>query len=87
MTFCLQNEIEISGRLYPVRTDFRTILEIFVMLDDPDLTDADKTEALLRMFYVNLPRDAEAAVQAFTNFVDPRQAAKTPATHSTRLID
>ena len=93
--FDLPSTVTISGIEYPVRTDFRTILEIFVMLDDPDLTDADKTEALLRMFYVrseaspegNRPEDPTAALQAFTDFVDPRQAAKTPATHSTRLID
>ena len=95
MTFCLQNEIEISGRPYPVRSDFRTILEIFVMLDDPDLTDADKTEALLRMFYVNRPEDPKAALQAFTDFVDPRREASPSGRHSqkgerkkpSRLID
>ena len=48
--FSLPTTVEIDGRSYEIRTDFRTILEIFVMLDDPDLTDADKTEALLRMF-------------------------------------
>ena len=85
--FDLPSTVTISGIEYPVRTDFRTILEIFVMLDDPDLTDADKTEALLRMFYVNRPEDPTAALQAFTDFVDPRQAVKSPATHSTRLID
>ena len=85
--FDLPTSVTVSGAEYPVRTDFRTILEIFVMLDDPDLSDADKTEALLRMFYVNRPEDATAALQAFTDFVDPRQAAKTPAKHSTRLID
>ena len=87
MTFYLQNEIEISGRSYPVRTDFRTILEIFTMLDDPDLTDADKTEALLQMFYVERPPDAEEAILAFTDFVDPRRAAKSSATHNIRIID
>ena len=85
--FDLPSTVTISGIEYPVRTDFRTILEIFVMLDDPDLTDADKTEALLRMFYVNRPEEPTAALQAFTDFVDPRQAAKSPATHSARLID
>ena len=87
MTFCLQNEIEISGRPYPVRSDFRTILEIFVMLDDPDLTDADKTEALLRMFYVNRPEDPKAALQAFTNFVDPRHSQKGERKKRSPLID
>ena len=48
--FDLPTSVTVSGCEYPIRTDFRVILEIFVMLDDPDLTDADKTEALLRMF-------------------------------------
>ena len=95
MFFNLPSTVTVSGIEYPVRTDFRTILEIFVMLDDPDLSDADKTEALLRMFFVrseaspegNRPEDPTAALQAFTDFVDPRQAAKSPGTHSTRLID
>ncbi|MBQ7728331.1 MAG: hypothetical protein IJT60_07150 [Clostridia bacterium] len=52
MFFNLPSTVTISGIEYPVRTDFRTILEIFMMLDDPDLSDEDKTEALLRMFYM-----------------------------------
>ena len=48
--FELPDTITISSISYPVRTDFRVLHEIFTMLDDPDLTDADKTEALLRMF-------------------------------------
>ena len=35
------------------------------MLDDPDLTDADKTEALLRMFYVR--REAMSAAGTSKN--------------------
>ena len=45
--FELPDAITISSISYPVRTDFRVLHEIFVMLDDPDLTEADKTEALL----------------------------------------
>ncbi len=71
---------------YPVRSDFRVILEIFVMLDDPDLTDADKTEALLRMFYAERPSDPEAALQAFTDFADPRHSSQDKKS-SGRLID
>ena len=85
--FVLPDSVTVSGTDYPIRTDFRTILEIFVMLDDPDLSDADKTEALLRMFYVGRPPDPENALLAFTDFVDPRQTARTSATHNTRLID
>ena len=87
MTFDLPKSVEVGENTYHIRNDFRTILEIFVMLDDPDLTDADKTEALLRMFFIERPPATEPALLAFTDFVDPRQAAKTPATHGTRLID
>ena len=84
--FDLPTSVTISGAEYPVRTDFRVILEIFVMLDDPDLTDADKTEALIRMFYSERPSDPDTALQAFTDFVDPRHGSqgKKP---SGRLID
>ena len=128
MNFTLPDSVTVSGTDYPIRTDFRVILEIFVMLDDPDLNDADKTEALIRMFYIEDPRkdfrkrieeepnkvgvlrkrktggmtelseqvteangyeaqsDVEAALRAFTEFVDPRQGnqGKKP---SGRLID
>ena len=87
MTFFLQNEIVIGDKSFPVRTDFRTILEIFVMLDDPDLSDADKTEALLRMFYVARPSDPEAALQAFTDFVDPSSSQKKEQKKQSPLID
>ena len=41
--FDLPTSVTVSDAEYSVRTDFRVILEIFVMLDDPDLIDADKT--------------------------------------------
>jgi len=86
VNFSLPDSVTVSGVPFSVRTDFRVILEIFVMLDDPDLTDADKTEALLRMFYVNQPPDAEEAIQAFTDFVDPRHGSQGKKS-SGRLID
>ena len=69
--FSLPTTVIVSGREYPVRTDFRVILEIFVMLADAALSDADKTEALLRMFYEERPADIPAALQAFRDFADP----------------
>ncbi len=74
MNFSLPESVVIAGRTYPVRTDFRVILEIFVMLKDLALTDGDKTEALLRMFYEERPSDTPAALQAFRSFADPGAA-------------
>ena len=82
--FSLPTSVAAGDKSYSVRTDFRVILEIFVMLDDPDLSDADKTEALLRMFYAERPPDAEAALRAFTDFVDPRRAASPLGRHGSQ---
>jgi len=78
--FELSDSVSIDNKTYQVRTDFRVILEIFIMLNDPDLTDGDKAEALVRMFYIDRPADTEAAVSAFASFVDPRprRAATRP---------
>ena len=70
--FELQDAVTIDGRSYRIRTDFRVILEIFVMLQDPELDDGDRAEALMRMFYVDRPEDVKAAIEAFASFVDPR---------------
>ena len=83
--FSLPTTVEIDGRSYGIRADFRVILEIFVMLDDPDLTDGDKTEALIRMFYIERPSDSEAAITAFVSFADPRGSGNKEKPH-TRLI-
>ena len=48
-TFSLPDSLTVSGVSYPIRTDFRVILEILVMLRDPDLTDSDREEALMLM--------------------------------------
>ena len=84
--FFLPTTVTVSGIEYPVRTDYRVILEILVMLDDPDLSDGDKTEALLRMFYVNQSPDPMAAVEAFRRFVDPRCEDKNLTSRNARLI-
>ena len=63
--------VEIGGREYAVRTDFRVILEILGMLRDPDLTDGDKAEAMLRMFYVRRPEETDAAIEACYQFMQP----------------
>lgn len=73
MNFTLPETVTVSGIEYPVRTDFRVILEILVMLSDPDLSGGDKAEALLRMFYVERPRDTAAAVEACLNFISDRR--------------
>ena len=61
--FELTEQITIDGKAYRIRSDFRVVLEIFVMLQDPELDDGDRTEALMRMFYVDRPEDVKAAIE------------------------
>ena len=70
--FTLPTSITIGDRTHEIRTDFRVILEIISMLSDPDLDNADKTEALLEMFYVNPEEieDYQTAVDMAFQFID-----------------
>ena len=56
MNWGLPASVEIGGVSYEIRTDFRVILDIFVMLSDPDLSGTDRAEGILQMFYVS-PKD------------------------------
>ena len=80
--FSLPDSLTVSGVSYPIRTDFRVILEILVMLRDPNLTDADRGEALLRMLLLDPPpldTPREALISAALEFINPLQAARTSA--------
>ena len=71
--FTLPTSVSVNSEEFSIRSDFRVVLEILVMLSDPDLSDADKTEALLRMFYVERPGNAAAAVEACLSFISSRK--------------
>lgn len=62
MNWGLPTSVEIGGESYEIRTDFRVILDIFVMLSDPDLSGTDRAEGILQRFYVSpedMPRVSE----------------------------
>ena len=72
MNWGLPTSVEIGGESYEIRTDFRVILDIFVMLSDPDLSGTDRAEGILQMFYVSPedipPQHLQEAVDRFTWF-------------------
>ena len=86
MTFGLPKTALIDGKEYPIRYDYRVILEIITMLGDPDLSDNDKAEALIEMFYLNPEEitDYKEAVNQCFCFIDhsDKQVKKRP-----RLMD
>lgn len=82
MNYSLKKSVEINGAHLAIRYDFRVILEIITMLQDQKLSGADKTEALLLMFYVcpDEITDAAAAVEAALDFIEhgKRSNKKSP---------
>lgn len=88
MNLYLPKNVEIDGTEYEIRYDFRVILEIIVMLSDPELNNNEKAEALLTMFYLEPEtiKDPKAAVEACFRFIDGNSDRK-PAPKGKRLID
>ena len=89
MNWGLPTSVEIGGESYEIRTDFRVILDIFVMLSDPDLSGTDRAEGILQMFYVS-PEDIpqqhlQEAVDRFTWFQNGGQ--ETDKKKSPKLVD
>lgn len=87
MNLTLPKTVEINGECYDIRYDFRVILEIIAMLNDPDLENEDKAEALLTMFYVNPEQltDTRKAVDQCFRFIDCNSTRK--AKRGPKLVD
>lgn len=67
MNYHLPKTLEISGRDFEIRSDFRAVLDAVAALNDPDLTQFEQVEACLRIIYPDrdgLPDTVEAFQKA-----------------------
>ena len=89
MRFDLPTAAEINGSRYAIRSDFREVLDILVMMSDPEMPDEDKAVAAMMMFYPDydeIPRqDYEEAVRWCYWFIDGGEEYK--AKRGPRLMD
>lgn len=60
-------ELEVSGKLYRIRTDFRAVLKVMHEVRDAEEPFARLSAVL--WLYRDIPDDAEAAVRAATDFI------------------
>lgn len=51
MNTALPKTVEVDGRHVPIRSDFRAALDICAALNDPELTDRDRSEVAVKIFY------------------------------------
>lgn len=72
MDYGLPTSVTIDSRDFPIRYDFRVIMDIFEAINDPDMDNQERVIAVLTMFYPdyeNLP-DYEEAVKRLFWFIN-----------------
>jgi len=79
--------VSVGGRDYPVRTDFREILDIITALNDPELLDQDRAAVALGIFYEDeVPEDVNEAIRRCFWFISGGDA-KNDDKPAPRLVD
>lgn len=70
----LPESVEIEGRIYEIRSDYRAIIDILIALDDKELDETEKAQVVLGIFYKNpenIPlTHAQEAVESALQFID-----------------
>ena len=85
----LPKNLEINGKTYPIRTDFRDILRIIMAFNDPDLEDKEKMFICLFILYeqfedIHQDEYGDAYLQAI-RFIDCGE--ETKENENARLMD
>ena len=72
MTWELPVSVDIQGTAYEIRSDYRCILDICTAITDPELSNQDKSETVLVIFYpVDIPPEHwEEAVEKCLWFIN-----------------
>lgn len=85
ISYDLPKTVEVNGREYAIRSDFRAILDIITALNDIDLQPREKSLVVLEIFYEDPdlipPADYEEAIRACFRFMDggeERQSGNSP---------
>lgn len=89
MNYGLQTSVKLGGTDYDIRTDFRVVVGIMAALEDAELTDDEKAETALRLFYPELDSIPQELYQEamdeclhFVSYSDTGQDKKVP-----KLVD
>ena len=73
----LPETLEIDGKEYAIRTDYRVVLVIFQALNDPDLTEEEKAMVMLYSLYKDIPENAQEALNKAVWFMDGGQTYRS----------
>lgn len=85
----LPSSLTVGGRVYPIRSGWRAIMDIFAALNDPELDDDGKMIALLTILYPDHdripPEDIPEAIASACEFIDCGH--RPDSEHRPRLLD
>lgn len=74
MLGCLPTTVNVNGRNFDIRTDFRDILQVILAFHDDALSNTEKAYVLLNKLYVHVDQmpedDYPAACQAAISFIE-----------------
>lgn len=65
----LPDYVEISGKRYPVITDFREWIRLAELVDDDSVPDVVKVRLLLMWYTGDVPEELESAINALGDFL------------------
>lgn len=82
MNYDLPTALDVGGVRHEIRSDYRAVLDIIAALSDCELTDPEKINVLLTIFYgKKRPKDIEAAIRQcfwFINCGQPENSRQGP---------
>ena len=87
----LPKSLDVNGKQYAIRPDFRNILDIFSALEDDELSDQEKGYILLKRLYIDLDtmpkKDMEEAYRQAISFIQFDSHDKENRETNTRVLD
>lgn len=87
----LPKSLEINGRWYEIRSDYRDIREIMIAMVDVDLSDNERAEVVLTIFYPGLekmpPGDYQEAINKLLWFINCGTEEKKDSRKQPILVD
>lgn len=64
----LPKQVDVDGVLYQIRSDFRTSILFELLMQDDEYTDTEKIVHALELYYPEIPKNIEKAMDACTRF-------------------
>ena len=81
----LPDTVEVDGRAFPIRSDFRISIMFELMISDKELSEKEKLEQMLYLYYEEeIPNNLNEAVEQILNFYACGKRKKKDSNNSKR---